>query len=139
MLARKNPTILVVDDEKPIRDLIRIHLESAGIRVLDAGSGRDALEIAGKPDADVDILLTDILMPQMHGRELANRLCSIKPYIKVLFISAYSADILSEYNLCPDGADYIRKPFTKDALLERIARVWASSPLWKELVEKTSR
>ena len=135
MLASKLPSILIVDDEKPIRELLAIYLE--GFKVYIAADGRQALEICSRPDLDLDILLTDILMPQMNGRELANRVCSIKPFIKVMFISAYSADILSHYNLCPDGADYIKKPFTRAELLDRISRVWASSPNWKELVSKS--
>lgn len=134
VLTSKQPSILIVDDEKPIRDLLEIYLE--GFKVYVASDGRQALEICGRPDLDLDILVTDILMPQINGRELANRICSIKPFIKVLFISAYSAEILSHYNLCPDGADYIKKPFTRAVLLDRINRVWATSPHWKELVSK---
>lgn len=69
-----------------------------------------AIQLASDPENQFDILLTDIIMPQMNGRELANRLCSFKPFIKVLFVSAYSAEILKHHNLCPQGADYIKKP-----------------------------
>lgn len=138
MLANRKPRILVVDDEKSIRELIRIHLESEGIKVYSADGGKKALEICMAPDTAVDILITDILMPHMNGRELATRISMLKPYIKVLFVSAYSAEILTQYNLCPDGADYIKKPFTKTQLMERISRVWASSPQWKEILAKSA-
>ncbi len=128
------PTILVVDDEGRIRDLIRIFLETAGYRVLDAEGGRQAILLASNPDANIEILVTDIIMPFMNGRELANRICSINPYIKVLFISAYAAEILRHHRLCPDGADFIRKPFTSEDLLTRISRILASGPKWKDLV-----
>ncbi|MDB5102890.1 MAG: sensor hybrid histidine kinase [Fibrobacteres bacterium] len=134
MLANKKPTILVVDDEKSVRELIRLWLESQGYDVFVAGDGRAAITIAATPETNIDILITDIIMPQMNGRDLANRICSIKPFIKVLFISAYTAEILSRYKLCPEGSDYIRKPFTKETMMERIAKVWATSPKWKELV-----
>lgn len=138
MLASRKPRILVVDDERSVRELIRINLESEGIKVYAAEGGKQALEICIKPDSAVDILITDILMPHMNGRDLANRISSIKPYIKVLFVSAYSAEILTQYNLCPEGADYIKKPFTKTQLLDRISRVWDSSPQWKEILARTA-
>jgi two-component system cell cycle sensor histidine kinase/response regulator CckA len=136
MLAHRSPTILIVDDEKSVRELISLNLAANGYEVFQAEEGRQAIKIAADPEIHIDILITDIIMPQMNGRELANRVCSIKPFIKVLFISAYSAEILSNYNLCPDGADFIKKPFTMDTLVERIWRVWESSPKWKELISK---
>jgi two-component system, cell cycle sensor histidine kinase and response regulator CckA len=132
----KKPTILVVDDERSVRQLVSIYLESAGYEVHQANGGREALKVATAPDVMVDILVADIIMPFMNGGDLANRICSIKPNLKVLFMSAYSVEILSGQNLCPPGADYIRKPFTKELLLERITRVWAESPKWKALVAK---
>lgn len=136
MLAGRKPHVLVVDDEPSVLQLIRIFLEEDGIKVETASGGRQAVEIITRPDAQVDILITDILMPRMNGRDLATRISTIKPYIKVLFISAYSADVLNHYNLCPPGADYIKKPFTKLQLLERIGNVWASSPQWKEILAR---
>lgn len=134
LLANKNPTLLIVDDERSVRELISLNLKAAGFEVYDAKSGREALEIAASPETNIDVLISDIIMPHMNGRDLANRIASMKPYIKVLFMSAYSAEILSNFKLCPDGADFIKKPFTMAALMERIGRVWASSPKWKELV-----
>src|SRR4051812_45787486 len=109
MPSMQKPNILVVDDEQSVRDLIVLFLESAGYQVYKAGNGPEALQLFTAPDLIVDILITDIIMPHMHGRELANRICSIKPQIKVIFVSAYSADILSRQNLCPEGSDFIRK------------------------------
>lgn len=136
MLANKKPTILVVDDDKAVRNLIRLMLESQGYDVFVADGGKAALALIIVPDFHIDILVTDILMPHMNGKDLANRISSIKPFIKVLFVSAYSSEILSTHNLCPDGADFIKKPFTKEQLSERISRVWESSPKWKELIPK---
>jgi two-component system, cell cycle sensor histidine kinase and response regulator CckA len=136
VLASKKPTILVVDDNKAVRELIRTHLETEGYDVFVADGGKAAMAIVSVPEIMVDILVTDILMPHMNGKDLANRICSIKPSIKVLFVSAYTGEILSAHNLCPDGADYIKKPFTKEILLEKVSRVWASGPRWKELVSR---
>ena len=136
MLASRKPNILVVDDEQSVRELIALFLETSGFTVFQAPGGHEALKFVTSPDSLVDILVTDIIMPKMNGKELANRVCSVKPHIKVLFVSAYSAEILSSQNLCPTGADYIRKPFNKEALLNKISRVWVTSPKWRELVSK---
>jgi two-component system cell cycle sensor histidine kinase/response regulator CckA len=136
MLASRKPTILVVDDEKSVRELMRLILEQEGFVVHAAEGGKEAIKIASDPDVMIDIVITDILMPRMNGKDLANRIASMKPFIKVLFVSAYSAELLSTHNLSPEGAELIRKPFTKEILLDRIGRVWASSPSWKELVSK---
>ena len=125
-----------MDDERPLLELMRLQLESQGFEVFAADGGKAAIEIACIPEINIDILLTDIIMPQMNGKDLANRICAIKPFIKVLFVSAYSAEILFSNNLCPEGSDIIRKPFTQESLLSRIARVWGSGPKWKEFVSK---
>lgn len=133
-VVNRKPIVLVVDDDASVRELIVLFLESSGFTVLQAPGGAEALELVTSPDSIVDILVTDIIMPKMNGKQLANRVCSIKPHIKVLFVSAYSAEILSSQNLCPTGSDYIRKPFTRETLLNKISRVWVTSPKWRELV-----
>lgn len=137
MLANRKPTILVVDDDQSVRELIVLFLETSGFIVYQAPGGHEAMDLVTSPDIIVDILVTDIIMPRMNGKQLANRVSSIKPHIKVLFVSAYSAEILTSQNLCPSGADYIRKPFNRDVLLGKISKVWATSPKWRELVSKT--
>jgi CheY-like chemotaxis protein len=117
------PLILVVDDEKDIRTLVRLMLEEGGYRVIDAESGKDAIAIAANADDPISLLVTDILMPFMNGRDLADKIASIRPTLKVLFISAYSAEILTAHNLCPEGSDYIKKPFTAKTLLAKVAMV----------------
>ncbi len=136
MLANRKPTLLIVDDERSVRQLICVNLRAAGFDVFEASSGREALTIATTPETNIDILVSDIIMPHMNGRDLANRLSSIRPFIKVLFMSAYTAEILTNFKLCPDGADFIKKPFTMAELTDRISRVWAMSPKWRELVSK---
>jgi two-component system, cell cycle sensor histidine kinase and response regulator CckA len=138
VLASRKPSILVVDDDRAVRDLIRRMLEQEGFSVLAADGGKEAIHIASDPDVLIDIVITDILMPNMNGKELATRISSMKPFIKVIFISAYTAELLSTHRLCPEGSDFIKKPFTKEALINRVSRVWASSPKWKDLVSKQS-
>jgi two-component system cell cycle sensor histidine kinase/response regulator CckA len=136
VLASRKPSILVVDDDRSVRDLIRLMLEQEGFSVLVADSGRAAIRIASDPEVLIDVVITDILMPHMNGKELATRISSMKPFIKVIFISAYTADLIWTHRLCPEGSDFIKKPFTKEALIDRVSRVWASSPKWKDLVSK---
>ncbi|MEO6095004.1 MAG: response regulator [Fibrobacteria bacterium] len=125
-----------MDDEPSVRDIARRTLEKEGYTVYTADGGKAALLVVTEPDMQIDILITDILMPFMNGRDLANRISGIKPGIKVLFISAYTAEILTQNHMCPEGSELIKKPFTKASLLERIDRVWAGGITWKELVSR---
>ena len=134
MSAYKKPIILIVDYDAAIRDIAKRNLEEEGYEVHLADGGKAALLLVTAPDIQIDILITDILMPFINGRDLANRISGIKPGIKVLFISAYTAEILIQNNMCPEGSELIKKPFTKASMLERIERVWAGGPSWKELI-----
>jgi two-component system cell cycle sensor histidine kinase/response regulator CckA len=138
LVEQKKPSILVVDDESNVRDLIELMLAESGYPVHTAASGREAIQIASDLDNPIDILVTDILMPYMNGKELATRISSMRPYIKVLFVSAYSADILANNNMFPKGADFIRKPFDKHQLLSRIEKIVALSLSWPVLVSRSA-
>ena len=108
-------TVLLVEDEAPLRSLLHELLESFGYRVLEAPAGADALRVAQEHAGTIDLLLSDIVMPQMTGRELADRLSRHRPGIKVLFMSGYAAGSAPQHEV-PSGAAYIEKPFTADAL-----------------------
>lgn len=136
MTANPKPTVLVVDDEKPVRNLIRTILQGAGYPVLDARDGKEALKMISLPGSKIDILVADVIMPGMNGKNLANRICAILPEVRVLFISAYTADVLAYHNLYPDGVDFLRKPFRRAELIEKVTRIMAVSFTWKELVSK---
>lgn len=136
MTANPKPTILVVDDERSVRDLLRSILEEAGYHVLDASDGKEALKFFAIPTTKIDLLLTDVIMPNMNGRELANRISAFWPDVRVLFISAYAAEVLVSHNLAPDGADFIKKPFRKKELLENVTRIMSVSFAWKELISR---
>lgn len=124
-----------MDDEKSVRELIRIILEKEGYQVIVAANGPEALKLAGD-SGTFDILITDILMPVMNGRELANRMSANAPDLKVLFISAYSAEVLTYHHLCPDKADLIRKPFRNHILVDKLKDMLFSGYSWKEIVSK---
>jgi len=115
-------TILLVEDEKPLRDLVNSVLSGYGYKVLEAESGAKALEVWQKHKADVDLLLTDLIMPdRLNGRELAEQLRADLPDLKVIFTSGYSADVVGKDFVSERGSQYLQKPYdpTKLALTVR--------------------
>jgi len=108
-------TVLLVEDEDSLRSLLRELLESFGYSVLEAGQGVDAMRVAREHSGTIHLLLSDLVMPQMTGRELADRLTRLRPGIKVLFMSGYAAGAAPNHEVPADAA-YIEKPFTADAL-----------------------
>ena len=132
------PSILIVDDEKTVRDWTHKELTRAGYAARTAESGREALRLITEKGLRIHLLITDVLMPSMNGKELANRICEIRPSVRVLFISAYSVDILTSYGVCPEGVDLLRKPFDAAALVSMINRILTVSPTWRELIGRAA-
>jgi two-component system cell cycle sensor histidine kinase/response regulator CckA len=130
--------ILIVDDEKAVRNIARDWLVSAGYPVLEAQDGRSALELITQKNLRIGLLITDVIMPQMNGRTLADRVSVIRPELRVLFISAYSADILIDLGLCPEGIDMLRKPFDRAKLLGQVQRILTVSRTWRELSSRAA-
>ncbi|MEK7474562.1 MAG: PAS domain S-box protein [Candidatus Coatesbacteria bacterium] len=118
-------TVLVAEDEEGVRELVREVLESAGHRVLVAVSPEAALTVGLKMDGRLDLLLTDMIMPGMTGKDLAGRLQAKAPGLRVLFMSGYTAQVAGGQQLLAAGDAFIQKPFTPAALLERIREVLA--------------
>jgi PAS domain S-box-containing protein len=112
-------TVLLVEDEGSVRALLREILESLGYRVMEAGQGPDALRLAQEHPGPIHLLLTDLVMPQMTGGELADRLGRLRPDLRVLFMSGYAAGA-APHREFPSDAAYIEKPFTADAMGEAI-------------------
>ncbi len=109
-------TILVVEDDEMVRKLAQKILERAGFRVLEAANGREALVLVDNEETPVDLLLTDVVLPGMNGRELAERLSSIRPSMKVVFTSGYTDDALAHRGVLDSGVCRVEKPFSADAL-----------------------
>jgi signal transduction histidine kinase/ActR/RegA family two-component response regulator len=116
-------TILLAEDERGLRRLMRSCLERAGFRVLDAPDGRAAFDLAAQHDGRIDLLLTDVIMPGMNGRELAERLEPERPEMRVLFVSGYSADMLRDLQLPNAGVSFLQKPFTPENLVRRVQQL----------------
>jgi signal transduction histidine kinase len=109
-------TILLVEDEHTVRRLAKDVLESNGYRVIEAASGKDAIRLAEDHPDSIDLLLTDVVMPEMGGRELAGRLTSLRPEIEVLFMSGYTDSTFFDHDVLEGGINFIQKPFTPEAL-----------------------
>jgi len=113
-------TILLVEDEAAVRGLLHEVLVSGGYVVLQAASGAEALNISRAHRGAIDLLLTDVVMPGMGGREVATVLAAERPGLRVLFASGYTAEAIARHGVLEPGTDLIHKPFTPDALLRRV-------------------
>jgi CheY-like chemotaxis protein len=109
--------VLVVEDEAPLRDLVCKWLARCGYRVLQAETGARALEIWAAHRNEIDLVLTDLVMPdRMNGRQLAERLQADRPGVKVLFTSGYSAGVVGRDFVLRPGLNYLQKPFQPQEL-----------------------
>jgi two-component system cell cycle sensor histidine kinase/response regulator CckA len=113
-------TVLLVDDEAGIRDLVRKVLEGGGYRVLSAANGADALSLVGAYSAPIHLVITDVIMPQMGGRDLVARLASMGMTVPVLFVSGYLDLSQLEAFALPSEQTHLRKPFTPKALMRKV-------------------
>ena len=113
-------TILLVEDEDAVRSLLNEVLQACGYDVLTASNGQAALEICEKASKAIDLLITDVVMPQMGGRELAERLSRILPDLPVLFVSGYTDDALVRESLVDADVNFIQKPFTLEGVSRKI-------------------
>ena len=116
-------TVLVAEDEPGVRSLVCDTLRMRGYSVLEARHGIEALMIAGQHSGPIHLLLTDVVMPQMNGREVAAQLVADKPDLKVLFMSGYTDDAILRHGVVTDRVDFLQKPFTPGALAGRVRRV----------------
>ncbi len=116
-------SVLVVEDEEAVRKLARRILESAGYRVFTAASGVEALAFAESHQGPIDLVLTDVVMPGMSGRQVASRLLAIRPAIKVLYMSGYTDNAIVHHGVLDDGTNFIGKPFTAADLTRKVREV----------------
>jgi two-component system cell cycle sensor histidine kinase/response regulator CckA len=116
-------TILVAEDEDGVRSLTREVLEKYGYRVLEAANGEEALSVADRYDGPVDLLLSDVVMPEVNGRVLAERLSGVTPSLRVLFMSGYSDEAVYRHGEISPNAAFIEKPFTDRTLARKVREV----------------
>ena len=113
-------TILVVEDELALRELTCVLLQEAGYAVLESTGVEDAIATAKDPQRKIDLLLTDIVMPRLDGRELANQLVALRPNLRVLYMSGYTDDVIVHRGLLKQATVLVQKPFTKAKLLRKV-------------------
>ncbi|HMC30133.1 MAG TPA: ATP-binding protein, partial [Candidatus Angelobacter sp.] len=116
-------TILVVEDEATLSKLVETSLKKKGYRVLVASSCQDAEFIAQQHDGPIHLLLTDVVMPQTSGREVAQRICHLRPQTRVLWMSGYTDDTIVRHGMLEPGIHFLQKPFTPSALADKVRQV----------------
>uniref|UniRef100_C6E6W3 histidine kinase n=1 Tax=Geobacter sp. (strain M21) TaxID=443144 RepID=C6E6W3_GEOSM len=122
-VSRGHETILLVEDEPTIREVTVSLLQLQGYRVLAAGLPHEALELARAHADEIDLVMTDVVMPEMNGRELARSLLAISPRMKCLFMSGYTANVIAHHGVLEEGVNFISKPFSLSDLAEKVREV----------------
>jgi GAF domain-containing protein/CheY-like chemotaxis protein len=121
-------TILLVEDEDAVRTLVRDALRAGGYTVLEASHGDEALLICERHAAPIDLMVTDVVMPEMSGRELADRLALVRPGLKVLYMSGYTDNAVVHHGVLDPGTIFLQKPFGPGVLMRKVREVLDAGP-----------
>jgi len=116
-------TVLVVEDDEPVRRLVCKTLTFCGYDVLEARDPNDALRLASDHRENLRLLLTDVIMPGMNGKELYKKTVAIHPDIEVLFMSGYTDDVIAQHGILDEGINFLQKPFTVQNLTQKVRQV----------------
>ena len=126
-VSHGSETVLLVEDDEMVRNLTRRILRRSGYQVLVARNGSAALLLCERHQGPIDLLLTDVIMPEMSGRALVEALAKIRPNVPVLYMSGYAMDAAAENGRLTEGAAFLQKPFGPDALADRVREVLDAS------------
>jgi CheY-like chemotaxis protein len=116
-------TVLLVEDDNQVRSMTAMALKMSGYEVLTAANGGEALLLCERYESNIELLLTDVMMPQMSGQELSTKLLKLRPATRVLFMSGHSENASIHHGVIKDGTDFIEKPFSPQAITQRIREV----------------
>ncbi len=125
--GRQRQTILLVEDEKMIRRVMSEVLEREGYRVLACADPREGIDVCQQYGGQIDLLLTDVVMPGMNGREMANQILKILPKLRVVFMSGYTENVLMHEGQTEPQIEYLQKPFKLETLTRKLAKVLGNS------------
>ncbi len=126
-IPRGSETVLLVEDEDVVRGLTRQILEQAGYEVVESARGKEAIRLYTESDRSIDLLLTDVVMPETSGKEVADQLTALKPGLKVLFMSGYTDEAIVHHGVLDSNIQFIQKPFTPAALARKVREVLDSN------------
>jgi PAS domain S-box-containing protein len=121
--SRGTETILLVEDDEAVRELTEVILETQGYKVICADGPIRAEEISAKRSREIDLVLTDVIMPEMSGRELVRKLSEVNPKLKVLYMSGYTDNVIAQGGVLEAGLAFLQKPFTPRALARKVREV----------------
>jgi len=126
--AQGTETVLVVEDERAVREMMRRVLSRCGYTVLTAADPQEALSIEGSFQQEIQLLVTDVVMPGMGGRELAARLSVSRPGVKVLYVSGYTENAIVHHGTLDPDVHFMQKPFALSALADKVRSVLDGTP-----------
>ena len=118
----------MVEDEAAIRNVTKVMLHRMGCKVITAVNADDALAVSGAYQGVIDLLLTDVIMPGLNGRQLAERLLALRPGLRVLYMSGYTDDVVVQQVVLNADATYIQKPFDTDTLARKVRQALEGLP-----------
>jgi two-component system, cell cycle sensor histidine kinase and response regulator CckA len=124
-IPRGFETVLLVEDESGVRELAREYLETSGYKVIQASNGHEALELAAMYQEPIQLLMTDVVMPGISGRELADRISLIRPDIKILYMSGYTEQAVVHHGIMEEDTILLQKPFTLATLASKLREILA--------------
>jgi CheY-like chemotaxis protein len=126
--SRGSETVLLVEDDDAVRRLARLTLDRAGYRVYEATNPKEAVRVAREVDGRIDLLLSDVVMPESDGAPLIDRLTPTHPQLRVLYMSGYADEAIVRHGVLVEGTPFLQKPFTPDALRRKVRQVLDAAP-----------